>query len=281
MSGRAPDPTKAAPSRSSGRRYLVGVSVGDDCSSLALASLSTGDCGRAPKTQPQGRGPSRQAVLAELCHRLVREAYIPAAVLIDRKHECRYSLGPIDRYLRVAPGFPSHDLLAMVHPSLRLKLKSAIERSSQENARAVIARARINHSGGAVVVRMAIQPILNQGERLLLVCFIDEETRHERKRGRPVWRGTDLEQKHETTRTQLRHVVRNLEISSHDRNTINEESTVITERRHASVVRRVADRRMEPADVVKSRLLTTAGHELRQPLQTLALLRWLLAQAVE
>ena len=41
------------------------------------------------------------------------ETYAPAAVLINRKHECLYSLGPTDRYLRVAPGHPTHDLLAM------------------------------------------------------------------------------------------------------------------------------------------------------------------------
>ena len=44
---------------------------------------------------------------------MVMETYAPAAVLINRKHECLYSLGPTDRYLRVAPGYPTHDLLAM------------------------------------------------------------------------------------------------------------------------------------------------------------------------
>ena len=57
--------------------------------------------------------PSRQAVLAELCQRLVLDSYAPASVLINGKHECLYSLGPTERYLRVAPGRPTHDLLAM------------------------------------------------------------------------------------------------------------------------------------------------------------------------
>jgi two-component system, chemotaxis family, CheB/CheR fusion protein len=50
----------------------------------------------------------------------------------------RYSLGPTDRYLRVAPGFPSHDLLAMAPPPLRTKLRAAIQQASQKNARIVV-----------------------------------------------------------------------------------------------------------------------------------------------
>ena len=34
------------------------------------------------------------------------DTYAPAAVLINRKHECLYSLGPTDRYLQVASGAP-------------------------------------------------------------------------------------------------------------------------------------------------------------------------------
>ena len=44
------------------------------------------------------------AVLAELCRRLVIDAFAPAAVLIDRNSVCLYSLGPTDRYLRLPPG---------------------------------------------------------------------------------------------------------------------------------------------------------------------------------
>ena len=57
------------------------------------------------------------------------EAYAPAAVLINRKHECLYYLGPTDRYLRVASGHPTHDLLATVRPDMRSKLRSAIQRA--------------------------------------------------------------------------------------------------------------------------------------------------------
>ena len=73
--------------------------------------LSSGDGMRVPARPGQGQAPARQAALADLCRRLVMDTYSPAAVLINRKYECLYYLGPTDRYLRVAPGHPTHDLL--------------------------------------------------------------------------------------------------------------------------------------------------------------------------
>ena len=97
--------------------------------------MSTGSGIRALARPGLVQIPSRQTALADLCRRLVMEAYAPAAVLINRKYECLYSLGPTDRYLRVPSGHPTHDLLAMARQDMRTKLRSAIQQASQGNAR--------------------------------------------------------------------------------------------------------------------------------------------------
>ena len=55
----------------------------------------------------------------------------------------------------------------------------------------------------------------------------------------------------------------------------------ITERRHAADALEAAKRQAQLANVAKSRFLAAASHDLRQPLQTLALLQGLLAKTVE
>jgi two-component system CheB/CheR fusion protein len=137
-------------------------------------STSGGDGVRVHRALRQGQLPSHQAALADLCRRLVMETYAPAAVLINRKHECLYSLGPTDHYLRVAPGHPTHDLLAMVRQDVRIKLRSAIQKVSQENRRIVIPGGRTNNNGNPGSFNIAVQPVLSEGEKLLLICFIDE-----------------------------------------------------------------------------------------------------------
>jgi two-component system CheB/CheR fusion protein len=196
-------------------------------------SISAREGVRGPARPGQGQAPSRQAALADLCQRLVMETYAPAAVLINRKHECLYYLGPTDRYLRVAPGHPTHDLLAMTREGVRNKLRSAIQRASQENARIVVAGAHANHDGHPNLFSIAVQPVLSEGEELLLICLVDEP-KHEQKRGhlipsRDVVRVAELEQELESTRTELQAAIRNLEILSDEQKAVNEEALSVNE----------------------------------------------------
>ena len=74
-------------------------------------SIAAGDGVRPPTRASQGVSPPRPAALAELCRRLVLDGYAPAAVLINRKSQCIYSMGPTDRYLRMAAGHPTHAIV--------------------------------------------------------------------------------------------------------------------------------------------------------------------------
>jgi two-component system CheB/CheR fusion protein len=196
-------------------------------------SRTPGDSVRTLVRPGQGQTPSRQAALADLCRRLVMETYAPAAVLINRRHECLYFLGPTDRYLSVAPGHPTHDLLAMAREGLRTKLRSAIQRASQENTRIVVAGGQMNRNGDALSFSIAVQPVLNEGEELLLICFVDEP-KQERTRGRAITppdvpRVAELEQELAATKTELEGAIRNLEILSEEQKAINEEALSVNE----------------------------------------------------
>ena len=188
---------------------------------------------RSPARAEQGQAHSRQSALAELCHRLVMESYAPAAVLINHKHECLYSLGPTDRYLRVAPGHPTHDLLAMARQGLRARLGSAIQRAIQENARVVADGGRTNRDSAATSFRIDVQPVPCEGDSLLLICFIDEP-KHDHKQSRAATapelpRVAELEQELEATKLELQSAIRNLELSSEEQKAINEEALSVNE----------------------------------------------------
>jgi two-component system CheB/CheR fusion protein len=117
--------------------------------------------------------PAGHDELADLCRRLIIEAHAPAAVLVNRRFECLYSLGPTERYLRVAPGHPTHDILAMAPQSLRARLRAAIGQVGQKMPRHVVDGCQTTHDGHALYYRLDLQSVLCGGEELILIAFID------------------------------------------------------------------------------------------------------------
>jgi two-component system, chemotaxis family, CheB/CheR fusion protein len=195
--------------------------------------IAPGDGVRRSARAGEGHFPWSESALADLCRRQVIETYAPAAVLINRRHECLYSLGPTDRYLRVAPGHPTHDLLAMAHQDMRTKLRSAIQQASQENVRVIIAGGQITNNGYAIFFNIDVQPVLSDGEELLLICFVDVP-KQEQKQGRPATPGdvvriVELEQQLDATKMELQGAIRNLEIAGEEQKAINEEALSINE----------------------------------------------------
>src|ERR1700719_3383109 len=99
--------------------------------------------GRTPRAAAPGIS------VRDLTQRLLLESYAPASVLINRKHECLYYSGPTDRYLQVAAGEPSRDLLNMAREGLRNKLRAAIQQASREHALTIATGAHASYDGSA------------------------------------------------------------------------------------------------------------------------------------
>ena len=194
---------------------------------------SVAEPGRTANRAGQPQAPSRQAALTELCRRLVLEAYAPAAVLINAKLECLYSLGPIHDYLRVAQGHPTQDLLAMAAGGLRTKLRSAVHQAGQGTVPIVVPGGRIDRNGAMIAFNINVRSVAIDGEELMLICFVDDLGReHARDRvGAPpdVVRVTELENELEATRTELQGAIHNLEISGEEQKAINEEALSVNE----------------------------------------------------
>ena len=181
-------------------------------------------------------GPSQathQNKLADLVQRLVVEAHCPAAVLINKKHESLFSSGPTQRYLRVAPGHPSHDILAMAPQGLRTKLRSAIQQAIQADGPIIVTGGRSEQGDQTIAFDIHVKPVESDGEPLLLICFVDVPLKPA-KPGRiaspkSALRVSELEHELETTRTELQGAIHNLEISGEEQRAVNEEALSVNE----------------------------------------------------
>jgi two-component system CheB/CheR fusion protein len=142
-------------------------------------------------------------------------------------------LGPTNTYLKVAPGYPMHDLLAMARDGVKTKLRSAIHRAVQENKPITVTGDQITPTGEESPFSISVQPVLNEGEEFLLICFVDGQKRERKADGvippRDVPRVAELERELETTRADLRDAIDNFEFLSEEQKAINEEALSVNE----------------------------------------------------
>jgi two-component system CheB/CheR fusion protein len=198
-------------------------------------SMNSTNAVRIASRQEQGHVVSRQSALAELCRRLVIQSHAPAAVLIDRNHECVYSVGPTDRYLHVVSGSPTQDIMAMTSHDVRSRLRLAIQRAKQGNVRVVVAGGKTQQNGHVVDFKLDVQPVLDGGEELFLVCFVDhphndyQETKANTISLEDAPRVAELESELEATKAELASTIRSLEIISEDHKVVNEEALSVNE----------------------------------------------------
>lgn len=196
------------------------------------------DIGRQSARLGPETGTRRLTALADLCQRLVLETYAPAAVLINRNHDCLYAIGPTDRYLRVPSGLPTHDILSMARDGLRARLRVAIQQAEDVRARVIVPTDHLFDGISRTSFGIDIHPVSHEGDDFLLVCFIDKATPvqpfHLPVEPEETTRLVELERELSAARDALRDAVRDLEVSVQAQKATNQEASSIAEEYHSA-----------------------------------------------
>ena len=187
---------------------------------------------RALRPRMTGRFDLRQPNLGEIARQLLLETYAPATVLVDCSYRALHFSGPTDRYLRVAPGEPSRDVVAMLREGLASKFRAAVRQASRDHRPVTIGGARVKHNGDVVSVSISARPLAHEGEELLLVSFVDEAKRKAVEMVETpaeAARVAQLEQELEDTRKELESTIHELEESNQELSATNEEALSVNE----------------------------------------------------
>lgn len=127
-----------------------------------------GPTGHVPrKDTATGRG------ISELAERHLLERYAPPCVIIDGSHAIRYVSGRLGRYLELAPGEPTQDILELAREGLALELRTAVHQASA-SGQGSTRRIRVRTEGGVQAVDLTVEPIPDT-DGLQLVAFADVE----------------------------------------------------------------------------------------------------------
>ena len=118
--------------------------------------------GRVLANNPTQQATSRRLGFGELSQRALLEAYAPASVLINAKHEGLYHFGAVDRYLKVVSGEGTRNVLAMARDGLRAKMRSAIQRAKQDHASVTVTGAQLERNERSVGVSITALPVAGE-----------------------------------------------------------------------------------------------------------------------
>ena len=110
-------------------------------------------------------------------HQRLLEQFAPPSVLINRDSEIVHLSDRAGRFLHYAGGEPSHNVISVVHPALRLEMRTAIFRALQGNSSVESRRVRPVRDDRPYFVKMTVRPVHDPdaSDDFLLVLFDEVE----------------------------------------------------------------------------------------------------------
>ena len=205
--------------------------------SMSMPSLPLAVPLRKQATPPQLPDQSTRA-WSELHEELLIH-YTPPSVIVNEHYEIVHLSHGAGRFLQFADGEPSHNVLKVVHPDLRLELRTALFTVNQRGSGIETRRVRINLEDTTasvyLLVRFIEQPHWAQGCMMIIFNPITDEY-HEEQQGNvldiPVV--DQLEEELQRTKEQLRTTIEQYETAVEEYKAANEELQAINEELRAA-----------------------------------------------
>ncbi|MGH7987441.1 MAG: chemotaxis protein CheB, partial [Candidatus Binataceae bacterium] len=189
---------------------------------------------------PVTGGREESPVSAGELHEEVVERLAPPSVLINEDYDVIHISANAGRYMRMAGGEPTRNLLALIHPYLHLELRAALleaKMRDQFDAAPKSRSVRVSLGGEARAVSLGVRRVGQNPEAargFFLVTFDESPTVP--RAAEPAAHGTDeleivphLEQELRHARDQLRITVEQYETSTEELRASNEELQAINE----------------------------------------------------
>jgi len=184
----------------------------------------------------------REPSLADMARQALVETFVPASVLVTRRHQVLYVFGDTSDYLTHPPGELTDDLVAMTRSELRFKTRAALHQAGEEDRQVVQHGIRVKSGDTDRSVTLTVTPLHqpSQAAGQLLVSFHREPEEAQQPPGRDPRQGVEagvvreLEAELKTTRDELQRTIEELETSNEELKALNEEVMSMNEELQSS-----------------------------------------------
>ncbi|CAN0625421.1 two-component system, chemotaxis family, CheB/CheR fusion protein [Burkholderia multivorans] len=216
------------------RIYRANVAVRGDAPVPVAISGAMSTRPVVSTVQPQG-GARRRFSFGDLHQRLV-EQYAPPSALVNRDSEIVHLSDRAGRFLQYSGGEPSHNIIAVVRPELRLELRTAIYQALHTNRSVEARRVRIERDARSYFVNMTARPVHDPEANADFVLVLFDEV-EDSMSGSEVATAdmqkdpiiTQLERELQRTKEQIQSTIEQSETSTEELKASNEELQAINE----------------------------------------------------
>jgi two-component system, chemotaxis family, CheB/CheR fusion protein len=216
-------------------RLFVRHSAPRATASLPVLPLSRQRLVTHEHTEAGPAGPS----FGEL-HLHMLEQYAPPSVLVNQDYDIVHLSESAGQFLQFGGGEPSFNLLNLVHPDLRIELRTALFRAIQHGRGSESTRSPIQIDGTTRWINLVVRPAQDQQSTQTLVLVIFDESEPDVLLPEPVPAeeqdplAHQLEQELQHTKNQLRSTIEQYETSIEELKASNEELQAINEELHST-----------------------------------------------
>ena len=97
-------------------------------------------------------------------HQRMLEEYAPPSVVVNEEYDIVHLSERAGRYLQIAGGEPSQNLLKLVRPELRLELRSALYQVTQRQTAIELRGLKVTTEDRTETINIHIRPVLREGD---------------------------------------------------------------------------------------------------------------------
>lgn len=193
---------------------------------------ATGPLSQSQTSQPHRR--NRKFSFADV-HQRALEQYAPPSVIVNHDAEIVHMSDRAGNFLRYVGGEPSLNLTILVHPQLRLELRTALYQATHTGKSVEARRVRLERDGRQYYVNMVVRPFRDNeaGSEYMLVIFDEvEDCMDGNTLANPTTKDsvlTQLEAELQQTKEQLQVTMEHSETSTEELRASNEELQAINE----------------------------------------------------
>jgi two-component system CheB/CheR fusion protein len=217
--------------------------------------------------------PSDRMVPAEL-HQQLLEQYAPPSIVVNNDDQVVHISPRATRYLRIAGGEPTRDVLHMVRSELQMDLRAALHQASRERISVSVSGVRVRTEDGPFVICLTVRPVSRDGASapgFFLVTFEEQDATPEPRVELASPADADsrhLDEELTKVRVQLRATVEQYETQVEEAKASNEELQALNEELRSSA---------EELETSKEELqsvneeLTTVNQELKIKIEELGI----------